>query len=219
MKEIANVYNGFNEKFGIPRQSGLTAIKSEIVFKPEYRVKEAFNRIEEFSHLWVIWKFSLADRDTWSPTVRPPKLGGNERVGVFASRAPFRPNPIGLSLVKLVKVDYDRKDSPVLIVEGADIMNGTPVYDIKPYLPYADSAAGASGGYSVDDEEAFTEVDFSGSAEGLDENFKEEIREILAQNPRPAYKKDGDRIYKMSYRKKTVSFCYKDGKIIVIAFE
>ncbi len=222
MKIIANVFNGFNEKFGVPRQSGLTDILSEIVFKPEYRVREAFYRLEEFSHLWIIWKFSLAEKDDWSPTVRPPKLGGNERVGVFASRSPFRPNPIGLSCVKLEKIDYDRKDSPVLIVSGADIVNGTPVYDVKPYIPYADCVPCASGGYSVDGDKAATEVIFTEKIlkDTIDnERLLCEIEEILKQNPRPAYKKDGDRVYKMSYRNKTLSFIYSEEKIIALSFE
>ena len=222
MKIIANVFNGFNEKFGVPRQSGLTDILSEIVFKPEYRVREDFYRLEEFSHLWIIWKFSLAEKDDWSPTVRPPKLGGNERVGVFASRSPFRPNPIGLSCVKLEKIDYDRKDSPVLVVSGADIVSGTPVYDVKPYIPYADCVPYASGGYSVDGDKAATEVIFTEKIlkDTIDnERLLCEIEEILKQNPRPAYKKDGDRVYKMSYRNKTLSFIYSEEKIIALSFE
>ena len=222
MKIIANVFNGFNEKFGVPRQSGLTDILSEIVFKPEYRVREDFYRLEEFSHLCIIWKFSLAEKDDWSPTVRPPKLGGNERVGVFASRSPFRPNPIGLSCVKLEKIDYDRKDSPVLVVSGADIVSGTPVYDVKPYIPYADCVPYASGGYSVDGDKAATEVIFTEKIlkDTIDnERLLCEIEEILKQNPRPAYKKDGDRVYKMSYRNKTLSFIYSEEKIIALSFE
>ena len=139
MKIIARIYTDFKEKFGIPRQSGITEGLGRIVFEPEYRRREAFIGIEGYSHLWLIWHFSEAERDTWSPTVRPPRLGGNKRVGVFATRSPFRPNPIGLSSVKLIGIEYTQNDGPVLTVSGADILDGTPIYDIKPYLAYTDS--------------------------------------------------------------------------------
>ena len=140
MKIIARIETEFGSKFGVPRQSGLIdELRGRIVFEPEYRVPEALRGIEGFSHIWLIWSFSQAQRDSWSPTVRPPRLGGNTRMGVFATRSPFRPNAIGLSSVRLIGVDYDCPDAPVLIVAGADLMDGTPIYDIKPYLPYTDS--------------------------------------------------------------------------------
>ena len=149
IKKIAEIKNGYAEKFGIPRQSGLApSVLSAIIFEPEYRVKEAFRDIEGYSHLWLIWDFSEAHREEWSPTVRPPRLGGNKRTGVFATRSPFRPNPLGLSVVKLEKVQLDSSDGPMLWVSGADLMNGTPIYDIKPYLPYADSVPEARGGFT-----------------------------------------------------------------------
>ena len=151
MKVIARIHSDFPEKFGIPRQSGLVpALRAKIVFEPEYRNPDALRGIEGFSHLWLIWQFSAAVRDTWSPTVRPPRLGGNERVGVFATRSPFRPNAIGLSCVKLESVQHEDGFGDVLIVSGADLMDGTPIYDIKPYLPYADAHPEASGGFAAE---------------------------------------------------------------------
>ena len=148
MKVIARIRNDFKEKFGIPRQSGLLQrLESRIVFEPEYRVKEALRGIEGYSHLWLIWEFSSAVRESWSPTVRPPRLGGNKRMGVFATRAPYRPNPIGLSSVKLVRVE-DTAEGVVLVVTGADLLDGTPIYDIKPYLAYTDSHPDAIGGFA-----------------------------------------------------------------------
>lgn len=136
MEPIAHIRNDYSEKFGVPRQSGLVMeVRSEIVFEPAYRVAEAFRGIQEWSHLWLLWSFHKAQRDGWSPTVRPPRLGGNTRVGVFATRSPFRPNSIGLSCVRLVELRQDPQDGPVLVVAGADLMNGTPIYDIKPYVP------------------------------------------------------------------------------------
>ena len=161
MKIIARIHNPYDEKFGVPRQSGLAEeVLSTIVFEEEYRVPEALRGIEEFSHLWLIWGFDKAERDTWSPTVRPPRLGGNKRVGVFATRSPFRPNAIGLSCVKLVSVDKT-PEGLVLTVSGADLMNGTPIYDIKPYLPYADCKPEATGGFTDTTEKRTVEVSFS----------------------------------------------------------
>lgn len=147
-EKIAYIRNGFTTKFGIPRQSGLAEISSEIIFYPEYRVAEAFRGLEEYSHLWLLWEFSEAVRENWSPTVRPPRLGGNQRMGVFATRSPFRPNPIGLSVVKLIKIDWESEEGPVLLVSGADLMNGTPIFDVKPYLPYVDSHPDARTGFA-----------------------------------------------------------------------
>ena len=160
MKPIAHIYNDFTEKFGIPRQSGLAPLPSEIVFQPEYRVREAFRGLELYSHIWIIWQFSEAAQKDWSPTVRPPKLGGNKRMGVFASRSPFRPNSIGLSAVKLEKIDLEGENAPVLYVSGADLMNGTPIFDIKPYLPYADAYPEAKGGFALQNKEGLLRVEF-----------------------------------------------------------
>ena len=149
MKVIAHIHSDFPTKFGIPRQSGLVeSLKAKIVFEPEYRNSDALRGMDEYSHLWLIWEFSEAKRDTWSPTVRPPRLGGNKRMGVFATRSPFRPNPIGLSCVKLEAIDFTAENGPVIIVSGADLLDGTPIYDIKPYLPFADSRPDAVGGFA-----------------------------------------------------------------------
>ena len=156
MKVIARIRSAFPEKFGIPRQSGLVEnLQAQIVFEPEYRNPDAVRGLEEFSHLWLIWEFSEAKRDTWSPTVRPPRLGGNQRLGVFATRSPYRPNPVGLSCVKLDKIELDPTLGPVIHVQGADLMDGTPIFDIKPYLPYADCHPDAVGGFAAQRPEVF----------------------------------------------------------------
>ena len=161
MKIIAHIKTDFPTKFGLPRQSGLVEeIKGKIVFEEEYRVPEAFRGLEDFSHIWLLWQFSEAVRDNWSPTVRPPLLGGNTRMGVFATRSPFRPNPIGLSCVKLERIELNTHDGPVLFVSGSDLMDGTPIYDIKPYLPYADSLPDAVGGFTDNLDERRLEVAF-----------------------------------------------------------
>ena len=161
MKVIAHIYTDFPEKFGIPRQSGLIEeLEGKIVFTPEYRNPEALRGLEDFSHIWLLWEFSEAVREDWSPTVRPPLLGGNKRMGVFATRSPFRPNSIGLSSVKLDRIEQTEKEGTVLYVKGADLMNGTPIYDIKPYLPYADSHPEAVGGFTENLDERKLEVDF-----------------------------------------------------------
>ena len=186
MKIIARIYTDFKEKFGIPRQSGVVSTKGRIVFEPEYRRPEALRGIEGYSHLWLIWCFSEAERDEWSPTVRPPRLGGNKRVGVFATRSPFRPNPIGLSSVRLLSVEKTESEGLCLIVEGADILDGTPIYDIKPYLAYTDSHPDAKGGFAdgVRDYEVEVVLDEK-VAEVFDEEEREEILALLRQDPRP----------------------------------
>lgn len=160
MKIIARIRSDFPTKFGIPRQSGrVEELAACIVFEPEYRVREAVKGLEDFSHIWLLWEFSQSIRENWSPTVRPPRLGGNERMGVFATRSPFRPNPVGLSCVKLEKIDMESKEAPVLIVSGADLMDGTPIYDIKPYLPVADCHPEALGGFATKVEQHFLQVE------------------------------------------------------------
>lgn len=219
MKIIARVKSDFPEKFGIPRQSGLTGLVSQIVFEPEYRVPEAFRGLDGYSHIWILWEFSeakQAKQKEWSPTVRPPKLGGNTRMGVFATRSPFRPNPIGLSAVKLEKIDFDCKDAPVLYVSGADIMDGTPVYDIKPYLAYTDSHPEAAGGFSVPDNAEKLQVEFAeGQLEKLPQRLQNGLMEALAQDPRPAYQNSPERVYIMDFAEFEVHFSV-DGNVLTV---
>ncbi len=216
MKIIAYIENDFSEKFGVPRQSGLVPTLSRIVFEKEYRVKEAFRGLEGYSHLWIIWKFSEAEREEWSPTVRPPRLGGNKRMGVFATRSPFRPNPVGLSSVKLVKIDMESENAPVLYVEGADLMNGTPIYDIKPYLAYTDSHPDAKSGFALTSTDEILAVEIGEELKKLIPKEKlEGLLSVLAQDPRPQYKEEGGRVYTMSYGGYDVSFIVESGKVIV----
>lgn len=216
MKIIAHIKSDFPAKFGIPRQSGLTGLVSQIIFEPEYRVPEAFRGLEGYSHIWILWEFSEAVQKEWSPTVRPPKLGGNTRMGVFATRSPFRPNPIGLSSVKLEKIDFDCKEAPVLYVSGADIMDGTPVYDIKPYLAYTDSHPEAAGGFSVPDSGEKLQVEFAeGQLEKLPERLKNGLTEALAQDPRPAYQNSPERVYIMDFAEFEVHFTV-DGNVLKV---
>lgn len=216
-KPIAYIESDFDDKFGIPRQSGLVSeLKAKIIFVPEYRNIDAVRGLESFSHIWLIWQFSKAVRDNWSPTVRPPRLGGNVRQGVFATRSPFRPNAIGLSSVKLDKVDLSCTDAPVLTVSGADLLNGTPIYDIKPYIPMYDSHEDAT--------ETFTAVnaDYTLSVnadEAVLSSFPVEKRaaliNVLAQDPRPSYQNDADRVYAMSFAGFDVRFTV-DGKELTV---
>ena len=200
LEYIARIHTDFPTKFGIPRQSGLVSTKGTIVFEPEYRKEEALKGLEEYSHLWLIWEFSQAVRKEWSPTVRPPRLGGNVRMGVFATRSPFRPNPIGLSSVRLESVEFSEKYGPVLHVSGADLMDGTPIYDIKPYLAYVDSHPEAAGGFTDQIQDHKLKVEFP---EELLKKIPVEKREallaVLANDPRPGYQKDPERKYGMSF--------------------
>ena len=217
MKIIGHIETDFKEKFGIPRQSGLVKeSRGRIVFEKEYNVPEAFRGLEDFSHIWVLWQFSEAVRETWSPTVRPPLLGGNKRMGVFATRSPFRPNSVGLSALKLENVEFSEKEGVVLHVSGADLLDGTPIYDIKPYLPYADSIPDAAGGFTESLEERRLEVEFP---EALLEKVKEEKRKalvaVLAADPRPSYQNDPEREYGMSFAEYEVKFKV-DGKNLTV---
>lgn len=217
MKPIAHIYNDFTEKFGIPRQSGLAPLPSEIVFQPEYRVREAFRGLELYSHIWIIWQFSEAAQKDWSPTVRPPKLGGNKRMGVFASRSPFRPNSIGLSAVKLEKIDLEGENAPVLYVSGADLMNGTPIFDIKPYLPYADAYPEAKGGFALQNKKGSLKVVFpSELLEIIPEEKREGLKAALAQDPRPSYQNDPDRIYTFGFGGAEISFLVEGETLKVV---
>ena len=215
MHIIARIRSDFPTKFGIPRQSGLVEdLRATVVFEPDYRNPDALRGLEEFSHLWLIWQFSQAVRDTWSPTVRPPRLGGNTRMGVFATRSPFRPNPIGLSCVRLVGMEKDPELGHVLVVAGADLMDGTPILDIKPYLPYADSHPEALGGFTCNVGGKVLEVDFP--AELLDkvpEDKREALVGVLSRDPRPSYQHDPERVYGMAFAGLEVRFSV-DGDVL-----
>ncbi len=218
MKKIATVYTDFPDKFGIPRQSGrVPSLGGRIVFDPEYRREEAFRGLEGYSHIWLIWGFSEIDMgDTWHPTVRPPRLGGNKRVGVFATRSPYRPNPIGLSSVKLEKVDLDALDGPVLYVSGVDLLSGTPIYDIKPYLPSSDSHPDAIGGFADDKLGHRLEVSFDGTLlSRIPEEKREALTAVLAEDPRPSYQNDPDRIYGFVFAGFEVKFKV-DGDLLTV---
>lgn len=208
MKVIAHIRSDFPTKFGIPHQSGrIQELKADIIFEPEYRNHEAFRGLGEYTHIWLIWEFSQAVRKEWSPTVRPPRLGGNVRMGVFATRSPFRPNPIGLSSVRLESVEFSEKYGPVLHVSGADLMDGTPIYDIKPYLAYVDSHPEAAGGFTDQIQDHKLKVEFP---EELLKKIPEEKREallaVLANDPRPGYQKDPERKYGMSFGSWDIQF-------------
>ena len=220
MKIIARIHNAYDEKFGVPRQSGLAEeVISTIVFEEEFRVAEALRGIEEFSHLWLIWAFDRAERDTWSPTVRPPRLGGNKRVGVFATRSPFRPNAIGLSCVRLLGVEKTPEGN-ALKVAGADLVNGTPIYDIKPYIPYADCRTDATGGFTDDVEKRTVDVEFSEEAQKqLTEEEQRELKAVLKEDPRPAYQENPDREYVFGFSGKQVHFMVKSGILTVTGAE
>jgi len=221
LKIIARIRSDFPEKFGIPRQSGLVDdLKATVVFEPEFRNPDALRGLEGFSHLWLIWQFSKAVREDWSPTVRPPRLGGNERLGVFATRSPFRPNPIGLSCVRLDRVELHPELGPVIHVAGADLMDGTPIYDIKPYLPYADCKPDALGGFATLPKEATLEVD---CPEELLARFPADRRAallaVLAQDPRPSYQNDPERVYGMAFAGFNIRFTVAEDVLTVQAID
>ena len=208
MTPIAYAHNGFTDKFGIPRQPREdSVIETRIVFEPAFRIDEALRGIEGFSHLWLLWGFSANKKTDWSPTVRPPRLGGNVRVGVFATRSPIRPNPIGLSSVRLKRVEKT-SEGLVLVVTGADVLDGTPIYDIKPYIAYSDSHPNAQNGFT--DTTPFPTLQIVGLQEHLKHHkhavTEAEWREILEPNPRPAYQDDPDRVYRLDYKGETISF-------------
>jgi len=218
IEPIAHIRTDFKEKFGIPRQSGLSRSKGTVVFEPKYRDPEALRGIEGFSHLWLLFDFSESHMDKWSPTVRPPRLGGNVRVGVFASRSPFRPNSIGLSSVKLLSVE-DTDEGKVLIVEGADMLDGTPIYDIKPYVRFSDSHENAVSGFADKAYWHSLKVVFDiDPNEYLDEDAVDELEDCLSQDPRPGYQDDG-REYRMLFADLDVRFVIEEDTVRVIGME
>ena len=221
MKVIARIHSDFPEKFGIPRQSGLVpALRAKIVFEPEYRNPDALRGIEEYSHLWLIWQFSEAVRDTWSPTVRPPKLGGNRRVGVFATRSPFRPNAIGPSSVRLHRVEYGTSEGAVLHISGADLMDGTPIFDIKPYLAYTDSHPQATGGFTDGLAHAPLTVDCARSLlERIPADSREGLLGVLAGDPRPRYQEDPRRVYGLAFAGYNIRFTVDGDRLTVVDVE
>ena len=221
MKIIARIHTDLPEKFGLPRQGCLIPeLRGKIVFEPEYRNADAVRGVEDFSHLWLIWQFSKAVRDTWSPLVRPPRLGGNEKMGVFATRSPFRPNAIGLSCVELEKVEVDRDLGPVIHVRGVDLMDGTPIFDIKPYLPYADCRTEATGGWTDALARPQLKVEFPAEVlEKVPEEHREAVRAVLEADPRPRYQDDPQRIYGLTFAKRNIKFRVEDSTLYVVEVE
>ena len=201
LKVIAHIHTAFPTKFGIPRQSGLVeSLKGEIIFTPEYRNADAVRGLEDFSHIWLVWQFSGAVRDSWSPTVRPPRLGGNTRMGVFATRSPFRPNPLGLSSVQLEAIEHRPDVGPVLIVRGADLMDGTPIYDIKPYIPYADCHPDAAAGFTTQTQfHHLNMVCAPALWDKVPADQREALQGVLENAPRPSYQHDPERVYGMEF--------------------
>ena len=218
MQVIARMHSDFATKFGIPRQSGLVEeLRSTIVFEPEFRNPDALRGIEDFSHLWIIWQFSEAVRQGWSPTVRPPRLGGNTRMGVFATRSPFRPNNMGLSSVKLLGVEHTAEFGTVLHVGGADLMDGTPIFDVKPYIPYSDCHTDATGGFTDKAGDFLLEVDFPAELlKKLPVSKWEAAVGVLSHDPRPSYQKNADRIYGLTFAGFDIRFRVKDDVLTVI---
>lgn len=217
LRVIARIHSDFPTKFGIPRQSGLVEeLRAAVVFEPEYRNPDALRGLEGFSHLWLIWQFSQAVRESWSPTVRPPRLGGNVRMGVFATRSPFRPNPIGLSCVRLERIGQHPQWGPVLWVAGADLMDGTPIYDVKPYLPYADCRPEAMGGFASQPKAASLRVECPPELlEPVEEGRRAALLGVLAQDPRPTYQHDPDRVYGLAFGGWEVKFTVAEDVLTV----
>lgn len=201
MEPIAHMRSDFPTKFGIPRQSGLVeSLRSTIIFEPKYRIADALRGLEDFSHLWIIWQFSEAVRTEWTPTVRPPRLGGNTRMGVFATRSPFRPNSLGLSCVKLIGLEKTEENGTVIHVAGADLMDGTPIFDIKPYIPYSDAHPDALGGFTATAGDFILNVDFPKALlKQLPEDKQQAAIEILSHDPRPSYQRSAERVYGLSF--------------------
>ena len=214
---IAKMRSDFPTKFGIPRQSGLAEnLHSTIVFEPQYRNPDALRGLEDFSHLWIIWQFSEAVRSEWTPTVRPPRLGGNVRMGVFATRSPFRPNSIGLSCVKIIDLEQTAENGTVIHVAGADLMDGTPILDIKPYIPYCDAHPDALGGFTTNASDYLLTVEFPPALlQQLPEDKQAAILEVLSHDPRPSYQADSDRIYGLSFAGFDIRFTVENNVLYV----
>lgn len=220
MKIIAKIHTGFKEKFGIPRQSALSSARGKIVFEKPYRNPDALRGIEGYSHLWIIWQFSEAIREDFTPTVRPPRLGGNKKLGVFATRSPFRPNPIGLSSVKLTEIKEEAGLGTVLYVEGADMLDGTPIYDIKPYIAYTDSHPDAISGFAEKEYGKKLSVTFSEDiATRLSEEEINELLPLLEEDPRPSYQADSTREYGMIYGNKEIFFKVDGNELFVVGIK
>ena len=223
MKVIARIRSDFSDKFGIPRQSGVVPqLRSEIVFEPEYRNPDALRGMEDFSHLWLIWQFSKAVREEWSPTVRPPRLGGNTRMGVFATRSPYRPNAIGLSSVEIVEIKDGGELGPIIVVAGADLLDGTPIYDIKPYIAYADCHPEARDGFAPEQWQRSLELDFPHELLCLlpeDDNIRQALCGVLRNDPRPSYHNDPERVYGMDFAGYNIKFTVSDKCLRVKAVE
>ncbi len=217
IKPIAHIHCDFKEKFGIPRQSGLIdSSHAKIIFLPEYRNPDALRGLDGYSHLWLLWQFSEALREGWSPTVRPPRLGGNKRMGVFATRSPFRPNPIGLSSVKIVSIELNTPKGPVIEIAGADLLDGTPIYDIKPYLAYTDSHPQASSGFALTSDAPHFKVEiYDELLERIPEDLREAVIDILSEDPRPGYQDDPEREYTFKYADMEISFTAREDTITV----
>lgn len=222
MTPIAHIETPYRSKFGVPRQAGLAATEALVVFEPEYRVGEAVRGLDGFDYVWLLWQFHLNRRGeekntgTWSPTVRPPRLGGNKRVGVFATRSPFRPNPIGLSSVRLLSVEVQSSRGPLLHIAGADLVDGTPIFDIKPYIPYADAHPDARAGFAVDAPERLTVCDPDGHLAALTPSLAASLRESLSLDPRPHYQHDPQRRYVMEFDRYEVAFVVEDNVLIIL---
>ena len=218
LKVIAHIRTAFPTKFGIPRQSGLVdSLRGEVIFTPEYRCADAVRGLEDFSHIWLVWQFSGAVREGWSPTVRPPRLGGNTRMGVFATRSPFRPNPIGLSSVRLDHIAYTDALGPALHVRGADLVDGTPILDIKPYLPYGDCHPEATGGFASEPARPTLEVEIPPALlDQLPPDRREALRDVLALDPRPRYQQDPDRVYGFLFAGQEVRFTVDGDRLQVV---
>ena len=221
VKPIAYIRSDFKEKFGVPRQSGRApSLLAEIIFLPEYRNEEAFREIEKFSHLWLLFDFSKSHQDSFTPTVRPPRLGGNKRVGVFASRSPFRPNPIGLSCVKLVAVEKRKEEKTVLIVSGADLLDGTPILDVKPYLPFTDCHPDATSGYAEETKNYRLTVNFPDDLlQKISEEKRQGLLECLSEDPRPSYQDDPSRVYGMHFAEYEIKFSVEQQTLTVLQVE
>lgn len=217
IKPIARMKSDFPTKFGIPRQSGLVdELRSTIVFEPEYRNEDALRGLEGFSHIWIIWQFSEAVQEEWSPTVRPPRLGGNQRMGVFATRSPFRPNALGLSCVRILSIEKTETQGTVICVAGADLMDGTPIFDIKPYVPYSDCHPDAAGGFTSSAAPFLLKVDIPNDLlQRVDTDKRDALIGVLSHDPRPSYQKDADRIYGLSFASYNIRFTVKENTLTV----